>query len=195
MSFSAAATDRGRLRRSGRAALLIVGVLLAADLALPAPTYACFCAPTEVAEFVGDPQYVILSGSIGGVRPGGELGTFRVERVYQGVVPAPQLPVIGGGGGDCTIPLEEGMQFIGVATVSEGSLHPWLCMPFGDVRDERGQAILADLRRLMPDVVPPEEPLSFERIATLALTAAGAIGLGLAALAGVVALSRRRSGT
>jgi hypothetical protein len=169
-------------------------VLLATGLALPARTFACSCAPTEVAEFVGDPKYVIMSGSIGGVRPGGELGTFRVERVFQGVVPAPEVPVIGGGGGDCTIPLEEGMQFIGVATVAKGALHPWLCMPFGDLRDERGQEILADLRGLIPEASPPEEPLTFEHLATLAITAAGAIGLGLAALAGVVVLSRRRSG-
>ena len=83
------------------------------------------------------------------------------------------------------------MQFIGVAQLSKGALAPMLCLPFGDLRDARGQEISADLQRLFP--AAPGDPISFEEIVSLVPIGAGAVGLGLLIILGLVALTRRRS--
>jgi hypothetical protein len=172
------------------ASLTLNAALLTAMLSAPTATFACSCAPTEVADFVGDPKYVIVSGDIVAVDQGRGSGTFRVGRVFQGRVPALQLAVFGTGGGDCTIQLEEGMQFIGVAQLADGAFAPMSCLPFGDLRDARGQEISAEIQRLFPAAAA--DPISFEELVSLVPIAAGAVGLGLLIILGLVALTRRR---
>jgi hypothetical protein len=180
------------------ATLVLLAAGSTARLSLPDRAFACRCAPSELAEYAGKPDSVILTGEVSGVHDtamGGTAGDFAVDRVYLGAVPKFGMTVIGGGGGgDCTIHLEDGMQFIGVVTVSGNAVTPGLCFPHGDLRDARGQELLAEARVLF--AVPPDqdEPVSFRTMAEVLFLAAAAVGLGTLVLAGTILAIRRRAG-
>ena len=184
------------LRRSARlglAAVILNAALVASALTAPRLVFGCSCAPTDLRDYVGDPGYVIVSGGVTGIRPNnasGQQATFFVDHVFQGILPGPQLQILGGGGGDCSIQLTEGMQFIGVATVVDQQfLSPFLCSPFGDLRDADGQALLAELRVIFPG--DPPEPLGVQDVLSLIPVTVAGFGLGLGTLLGVVVLARR----
>jgi hypothetical protein len=147
-------------------------------------------------------EYVVVAGAIRGVHDeaGETIGTFATARVYQGVVP-PEMPVRGGGGGDCTIPLSEGMLFVGVATIAQNRLEPMLCLPFGDMRDEGGRGVLVEVQAALGPGVPPgvdpsaeePQPAPLLDLSTLALGAVGVV-VALVAIVVIGNFARRRDG-
>jgi hypothetical protein len=184
------------------AAVLIAAALFGQRATAPGAVVACSCAPTEVSQFVADPQYVIVSGTVGQLGQMGPTGhqsaPFTLDRVWQGQLPEGRLTIVSGGGGDCTVPLTEGMQYIGVTPAKGPELTPILCIPFGDLRDASGQAVLAQVRGLLgvgrgADAEPPPSSAPPIDLASIALAAVGVI-VGLIVLVIVLNVARRRDG-
>jgi hypothetical protein len=184
------------------AAVLIAAALFGQRVTAPGAVVACSCAPTEVSQFVADPQYVIVSGTVGRLGQMGPTGhqtaPFILDRIWQGQLPEGRLSMTGGGGGDCTIALTEGMQYIGVTTFKGPELTPIACIPFGDLRDAGGQAVLAEVRALLGAgrgavADPPSSEAPPIDLASIALAAVGVI-VGLIALVIVLNVARRPDG-
>jgi hypothetical protein len=180
-----------RLPRLLLAALTLNAALVAGALAAPVTVAACSCAATEVKDFVGDPKYAIVAGLVEDVRPGirtEQIGTFFVRRVFQGIIPGPQLQIEGGGGGDCTVHIETGMELIAVAGFEGDTLHPFLCLPYGDLRDRQGQAVLAEVQAHLGPGVMVGEPEPSQEVTAIASVSTVAIVAVVALLAMVLAV-------
>ena len=120
--------------------------------------------PEEIAQFADDPSIVVFSGTVISVRPGLDnmghsLGTLAVDLVFKGELPSSAMPVVGGGGGDCTISIEVGQRMITAAQFDRGAITPGLCMPYGDPTTPDGQRLLEEATRAYgPGVRPPDAP-------------------------------------
>lgn len=130
--------------RIALAVAVLAGGLSVLGLALPDCAYACSCIqPRPIAEYANEPDTLILSGTVTAV--GQDLrGTFRVERWYKGSSDVADIPIQGGNGADCGIPLTVGQQMVMVAYVSEGVLQPNICSPYGDLSTPEGQQLAND---------------------------------------------------
>lgn len=185
-----------RIARVLTVATLGAAALGAHGVATPQSTFACSCAPTTMADFVGLPDVVIVSGTIADLREtatGQQQGVFTIARVYQGSLPGPRMPVLGGGGGDCTRNLEGLANVITVAQVGEdGFLVPGLCAPFGDLSTPEGQRLLAEVNATFG--VAPSPPEGGDEIAAPVQLAALllAVAAGAIALFGAIVMITRR---
>lgn len=155
-----------RVARVALAALFLVGIAAARDLALPTTTVACSCRPpdpadiAEVANF--SPEMILFEGIVtdmgqGSDEMGHSFGDLTVTRVYKGTLPSNHVRVIGGGGGDCTMALRVGQRLFGVGMFDGTSVTPQLCSDFGDPATPEAQPFLAAaVAAFGPGVVPRE---------------------------------------
>ena len=178
--------------------ILALGSIWLAELAAPQLVRACTCAQTNVAKFAGDPAYAIVFGVVHQIQmraDGTQIGVLAVERVFQGVIEAPAIPV--SASNMCMDTLSEGMQLIAVGVIEAGTLRPNPCGPLGDLREAWGQGVMAEVRTNLgngwgPGQQPPDP--APEPGGGLAVLALGALGLavGLVAVILVASVGRRR---
>jgi hypothetical protein len=151
-----------RVGRVALAAVLIASAFVTARLADPMQAYACSCRVTgaeDVAEAGGQPGMVVFIGTVQSLARGVDQfgharGELLVEWVFKGPLPA-RMPVVSGGGGDCTMPLEAGQRMITVAPLSEGVITPGLCLPFGDPNTAEGQQLIQQATAVFGPGAPP----------------------------------------
>ena len=158
--------------RTGFARLALVAVVAAGslwvtELATPRGAFACSCMELDrdaIGKLGADPAIVVFVGTIIDVRQGADnmghtLGTLEVQQVFKGAVPARLMPVLGGGGGDCTLGIKVGQRMITAATLEKGRLTPGLCMPYGDPGTAEGQRLIAVATLAYgPGAPPPDGP-------------------------------------
>lgn len=199
-----------RVGRIGLAALLLAAMLNVADLALPGRVFACSCmvaGPEEIGTFADEPGIAVFIGTVLSVSNindgmGHTGGEIAIQRVFKGNLAA-RMPIIGGGGGDCTISLEPGQRMITAAAIDRGAITPGLCMPYGDPMNAEGQKlIVAATAAYGPGFVPLDGPATptdpsvapadeaADLVLPLVLMAAIAVALALFGL--VTFLTRRR---
>jgi hypothetical protein len=122
----------------------LVGLSALAGLVDPRSTYACSCVqPRPIAEYRGDPDYAILVGRVASV-DANQRGSFAVEQWFQGGS-NPIVPVQGGQGADCGLPLATGQHLVLVAFVESGVVHAGICSPSGDLNTPEGQALAREV--------------------------------------------------
>src|SRR3972149_11935598 len=89
--------------RSALGVLALVGALGIAGLATAPCAFACTCMPPgDVAAYRGQEDIVVLAGTVATI-DANQVGTFQVERWYQGGAAA-VVPIRGGQGDDCGLP-------------------------------------------------------------------------------------------
>jgi len=131
--------------RIALAVAVLAGGFSILGLATPDCAYACSCIqPKPIAEYANEPDTFILSGTVTFVAPESLRGTFRVERWFKGAGDVADIPIQGGMGADCGIPLTVGQQLVMVAYVNDGVLTPSICSPWGDLSTPEGQQLQAD---------------------------------------------------
>lgn len=192
-------------------ALTLNAALLAGALAAPKVTFACSCDPTsheDIGRFKGEPGVVVFVGTVRSVSlPEESLGRFlgelEVELVFKGDIPSSRMPVVGGGGGDCTLRLEPGQDMIAAALLDGNRITPALCMPFADPDSRRGEALIAAAELAYgPGVPPPGAPATDAEFqtppggdpASARMVLASVLGLAIGLFGAIVVLSRRRPG-
>lgn len=199
-----------RVGRIGLAAVLLAALLNVTDLALPGRAFACSCMvtwPEQIGTFADEPGIVVFVGTVLSVSEIGDGmghtgGEIAIQRVFKGDLAA-RMPIIGGGGGDCTINLEPGQRMITAASLDRGAITPGACMPYGDPTNAEGQELIAVATAAYgPGVVPPggpatatdppAAPTSGAGDVALAVVLAAAIGVALALFGLVTLLTRRR---
>ena len=170
-------------------------------LANPGCAYACSCIrPQPIAEYAALPDTVILTGTVT-TTDANQQGLFRVERWYKGTSAAIDVPIRGGNGADCGIPLTVGMHMVLVATVDNGVLHPSICSPWGDLSTPEGRQLEDDALLVLgegtlpggsgePSGSPPETPA----IPWIVVIGAGVVVLIVVVVAGASFVSGRRRG-
>lgn len=176
------------------AVLALVGLSALAGLIDPGSTYACSCVqPRPIAEYRGDPDYAILVGRVASV-DANQRGSFAVEQWYQtGRIPvAPVVPIQGGQGADCGMPLSAGQHLVLVAFTEAGVVHAGICTPSGDLNTPEGQALGNEVVAAFGPGTPVEgdPPASELPIAGIAIG-----GLALLALVVAVLFVARRERT
>lgn len=171
-------------------------------LANPKCVAACSCGPPlPMAAYAADPNVVVLTGTVVAVDQN-QLGTFRIERWYKGTSAAIDVPIRGGNGADCGIPLTVGMHMVLVATVDNGVLHPSICSPWGDLSTPEGrqledEALLAFGEGTLPgggSGEPGGSPPPTLNIPWIAVIGAGVVVLLVVVVAGASFVSGRRGG-
>ena len=126
------------------AVFALVGLSSLAGFVDPGSTYACSCIqPRPIAEYRGDPDYAILVGRVASV-DANQRGSFAVEQWFQGGS-NPIVPVQGGQGADCGLPLATGQHLVLVAFVESGVVHAGICSPSGDLNTPEGQALAREV--------------------------------------------------
>ena len=119
---------------------------LAAGLSLlgfanPGCTYACSCAePQPMETYVGQPETLVLTGTVVAM-DARQRGTFHVDRWYQGSSEVSDLPISGGDGANCGIPLTVSQELVMVAFEQDGVLQPNICSPWADLSTAEGQQL------------------------------------------------------
>ena len=140
-----------RLGRVGLAAVLLASVFVTARLADPIGTSACSCmvsGPADFDKLAGQPGTVVFIGTVQSIdqRAGDQFGHARgvllVQWVYKGPIPSARMPVVSGGGGDCTMALDAGQRMITAATLEDGEITPHLCSPYADPTTPEGQQLI-----------------------------------------------------
>lgn len=182
--------------RVGAAAILLASALFTSQLTVPSVAVACSCRmPGGVAEVVGDPDIVVVAGTIAAVEiANGPFGPQRavqltVLRVFQGeVLPGP-VPIRSGHGSDCIPMLEGGSHVVLTARIGETGLEPVICGHFGLLTTVEGQALLREVEAAFgPGTGPPAPaPASGVDLASIALIAVG--GLVAVVLFGTIFLA------
>ena len=172
------------------ALVAFVALTAAGSLAAPTCAYACSCIPPEdIADYRGKPDVVILAGTVATIGPD-QRGTFAVERWFQGGTAA-VVPIRGGQGADCGLPLSAGQRLIFVGDVEDGVIQAGICSPSGDLSTPEGQALLGDAAAAYGDGVEPAGAPTGEGdgVPSIVLIAVG-IGAVLV-VASIVAFARR----
>lgn len=200
----------GRLSRLGLAALVLVAGLAAERLAGPPRAFACSCVvngPADIGRFADEPSIIVFIGTVvamdGGMNETGNTrGTLLIHRLFKGTVPAARMPVVGGGGGDCTISLEVGQQMITAASFENGVVKPGLCMPYGDPTTAEGQRLIDEATKAYgegpgppggpSDPTAPPASVDDRADVALPLAVAGAVGVAVLLFGGLILLSRRK---
>lgn len=185
----------GRFGRVGLAALLVAAALAADRLASPSGTFACSCAargPEVIGTFGNEPTIIVFVGTVVSMQEDGRFGQPRgellVQRLFKGTIPSARLPVIGGGGGDCTLPLEAGQRMITAARFVDDVVTPGLCMPYGDPATPDGLRLIdVAVRAYGPGAMPPGAPA--ELAAPPSATDAGPLDPAVLAVAGALAVT------
>ena len=126
------------------AVLALTALSALAGLVDPGSTYACSCVqPRPIAEYRGNSEYAVLAGRVAAV-DANQRGSFAVEQWFQGGA-APIVPIQGGQGADCGLPIEAGQHLVLVAFVEGGTIHAGICSPSGDLNTREGQALAREV--------------------------------------------------
>ncbi|MCI0347088.1 MAG: hypothetical protein L0221_16875 [Chloroflexi bacterium] len=137
------------------AALVMLGLMSLGDLIDPSSTYACSCVPPRpIAEYRGNPEYAVLVGRVANV-DANQRGTFAVEQWFQGGA-APIVPIQGGMGADCGLPISAGQHLVLVSFVEGGVVHAGVCSPSGDLSTADGQALALEVVTAFGPGVPAD---------------------------------------
>jgi hypothetical protein len=83
-----------------------------------------------------------------------------VERWYQGSSEVSDIPIMGGDGANCGIPLTVGQELVMVAFVAEGFLQPNICSPWADLSTPEGQQLLDETIAAFGEGTLPEDAAS-----------------------------------
>ena len=184
--------------RVALAIAVLAGGFTVLGLAVPDCAYACSCIqPRPIAEYAAEPDTLILSGTVTAV--GQDMrGTFRVDRWYKGSSDSPEIPIHGGNGADCGLPLAVGQQLVMVAYLSEGVLQPSICSPSGDLSTPEGRQLADEVLLAYGEGAVPggaesggEAPDTFSIPWIVVLSGAVIVGL-IAIVAGASFISARR---
>jgi hypothetical protein len=188
-----------RLRITLAVAVLAGGFGLA-GFANPGCVLACSCIqPKPIAEYAAEPDTLILKGAVIAYDATARRGVFRVDRWYQGTSDIAEIPIKGGDGADCGIPLVVGQELVVVAYASEGVLVPNICSPWGDLSTTEGQELDAQAVEAYGEGTSPageEEPTAESggfAVPWIALLAGGAIVIVIGVIALASFVSGRRS--
>ena len=126
------------------AVFALVGLGGLAGLVDPNSTYACSCVqPRPIAEYRGNPEYAVLVGRVASI-DANQRGSLAVEQWFQGGSD-PIVPVQGGQGADCGMPLATGQHLVLIAFVESGIVHAGVCSPSGDLNTPEGQALAREV--------------------------------------------------
>ena len=126
------------------AVFALVGLSALTGLIDPSSTYACSCVqPRPIAEYRGDHDYAVLAGRVASV-DANQRGSFAVEQWFQGGS-NPIVPIQGGQGADCGLPLAMGQHLVLIAFVESGTVHAGICSPSGDLNTPDGQALAREV--------------------------------------------------
>lgn len=127
--------------RIGLAVAVLAGSFSLLGLAAPGCVYACSCIrPQPIGTYVDQPDTMVLTGTVVAM-DANQRGTFRVDRWYQGSSEVSDVPIMGGDGANCGIPLSLGQELVMVAFVTEGFLQPNICSPWADLSTPEGQLL------------------------------------------------------
>lgn len=182
------------------AVAVLAGGFSLLGFANPDRAYACSCIqPKPIAEYANEPDTLILTGQVTAYDATSRRGLFRVERWYQGSSEVADVPIQGGDGADCGIPLTVGQQLVMVAYAAEGVLSPNICSPWGDLSTPEGQQLADETLLAYGEGSPPggEEPPGGDApegfaIPWIAVIAGGAIVAVIAIAAAASFVSGRR---
>lgn len=143
-----------RQLRAALGATVLVGVLGVAGLATAPCAFACSCVPPgPIADYRGQEDIVVLAGTVATL-DADQRGSFLVERWYQGGAAA-VVPIRGGQGADCGLPLTLGQHLILVAYAGEGIVAAGICTPSGDLNTPEGQKLAQEVAAAFgPGAVP-----------------------------------------
>lgn len=200
-----------RLGRVGLAVMILVAAFAAAQVGRPRSAFACSCratGPEQIGTYADEPLIIVFIGTVVSMdRAGDQFGQTRgelvVQRIFKGTIPAARMPVIGGGGGNCTISLEVGQRMITAARLENGVITPGLCMPYGDPTTADGQRLIDEATKaygsgagppgLPAEPTAPSSATEGDDVRDLALPVAlaGALGIALLLFSGLILLSRR----
>lgn len=163
----------------------------------PDCAFACSCIqPKPIAEYKDEPDTLILKGTVAAYDANARRGVFRVERWYQGSSDVAEIPIQGGDGADCGIPLVAGQQLVVVAGASDGILYPNICSPFGDLSTAEGQALDAQAIEAYGEGISPggeEAPTGSTGGFTIP-TIVPILGGAIVAVIGIIAIASFVSG-
>ena len=180
--------------RSILAAFALVGLGTLGGLVDPSSTYACSCIPPgPIAEYRGNADYAVLAGRVAAI-DANQRGSFAVEQWYQaGRIPvAPIVPIQGGQGADCGMPLSAGQHLVLVAFTEAGVVHAGVCTPSGDLDKPEGQALANEVVAAFGPGTPVDDPQEGDAGLPVGIL----VGLGaLALLVVAVLLVARRERT
>lgn len=128
--------------RVALAVAVLAGGFSLLGLAAPDCTYACSCVqPEPIATYGEQPEAMILTGTVAAMDPVTQRGTFHVDRWFKGSSEVSDIPILGGDGASCGIPMAVGQEMVMVAYVQDGILQSSLCAPWGDLSTPEGQAL------------------------------------------------------
>ncbi|MEW5991905.1 MAG: hypothetical protein AB1736_11250 [Chloroflexota bacterium] len=149
--------DVRQLRISLAVAVLAGGVSLV-GFANPDCAYACSCVePQPIGTYVGQPDTLVLAGTVTAYDATTQRGVFRVERWYQGSSEVSDIPVMGGDGANCGIPLTVGQALVMVAFEADGFLQPNICSPWADLSTAEGQRLRDEAIEAFGEGTPPDD--------------------------------------
>lgn len=190
--------------RIGLAVAVLAGSFSLLGLASPDCAYACSCVqPQPIGTYVDQPDTMVLTGTV--VEMGADRrGTFHVDRWFQGSSEVSDIPIMGGDGADCGIPLAVGQELVMVAFVADGFLKPNICSPWADLSTPEGQQLRDETieafgEGTLPDDAPaPGEPRSGEdgggfAVPWIVVIGGGAVALIVVIAAASIASARRGS--
>jgi hypothetical protein len=199
-----------RIGRVVLAALALAAGLTADRIGAPASAFACSCVatgPERIRTFEDDPSIIVFVGTVVSMDRGGDefghtRGELLIQRLFKGSIPSARLPVIGGGGGDCTMTLAAGQSMVTAARFADGVVTPGLCMPFGDPATPEGQRLILEATAaygagVAPPGLPPDSqsspptPDRGDRGQALAIAMVGALGIAVVLFGGLILLTRR----
>jgi hypothetical protein len=188
--------------RIGLAVAVLAGSFSLLGLATPDCAYACSCIqPQPIATYVDQPDTMVLTGTVVAMDAARQRGTFHVERWYQGSSEVSDVPIMGGDGANCGIPLTVGQELVMVAFVADGFLQPNICSPWADLSTPEGQQLRDETIEAFgegtqpDDAAAPGEPTSGDggfAVPWIVVIGGGAVALIVVVIAAASIVSARR---
>jgi len=189
--------------RIALAVAVLAGSFSFLGLAAPGCVYACSCIePQPIGTYVDQPDTMVLTGTVVAMDATTQRGTFHVERWYQGSSEISDIPIMGGDGASCGIPLTVGQELVMVAFVTEGFLQPNICSPWADLSTPEGRQLRDETIEsfgegsVPDDAAAPGEPTSGEgggfAVPWIVVIGGGAVALLVVIIAAASLVSSRR---
>jgi hypothetical protein len=188
--------------RIALAVAVLAGSFSLLGLVAPGCAYACSCIqPQPIGTYVDQPDTMVLTGTVVAM-DASQRGTFHVDRWYQGSSEVSDIPIRGGDGANCGIPLTLGQELVMVAFVTEGFLQPSICSPWADLSTPEGQQLRDETIEAFgegtvpDDATAPGEPMSGDRggfaVPWIVVIGGGAVALVVVIIAAASIVSSRR---
>lgn len=142
------------------AVLVLAGGFAALGLAEPGSVYACTCAPPQpIADYAAFPDTLVLAGTVMAIDQD-QLGTFRVERWYNGFRDGIEVPIRGGNGSGCGVFLYAEQRMLIVARDVGGVLRTLGCATSADLATPDGERLLAEVVAAFGEGTSPRAPVA-----------------------------------